>query len=49
VVQVPLTSGTTMYQRLGDWVLALAFSILAGAAIRAALPVRRRVSWWCGR
>jgi apolipoprotein N-acyltransferase len=49
VVEVPLTSGTTMYQRLGDWVLALAFSILAGAAIRAALPVRRRVSWWCGR
>jgi apolipoprotein N-acyltransferase len=49
VVEVPLTSGTTVYQRLGDWVLALAFSILAGAAIRAALPVRRRVSWWCGR
>jgi apolipoprotein N-acyltransferase len=49
VVQVPLTSGTTVYQRLGDWVLALAFSILAGVAARAALSARRRVSWWCGR
>ena len=37
VVEVPLTSGTTVYQRLGDWVLALPFSILASAGIIAAL------------
>ena len=40
VVDVPLASGTTVYQRLGDWVLALAFSILAGAGIRATLRSR---------
>jgi apolipoprotein N-acyltransferase len=37
VVDVPLGSITTVYQRLGDWVLALAFSILAGAGALAAL------------
>ncbi len=37
VVDVPLGSITTAYQRLGDWVLALAFSILAGAGALAAL------------
>ncbi|MGZ4512817.1 MAG: apolipoprotein N-acyltransferase [Mycobacterium sp.] len=37
VVDVPLASVTTVYQRLGDWVLALAFSILAGAGVLAAL------------
>lgn len=37
VVEVPLTSGATAYQRLGDWVLALAFSILASAGIITAL------------
>lgn len=35
VVEVPLDSHTTVFQRFGDWVLALAFFILAGAvAIR---------------
>jgi apolipoprotein N-acyltransferase len=42
VVEVPLSSGTTAYQRLGDWVLALAFSILASAGITAALRGRGR-------
>lgn len=42
VVEVPLTTGTTVYQRVGDWVLALAFSMLAGAGIRAALSARAR-------
>ena len=37
VVDVPLGSVTAIYQRLGDWVLALAFSILAGAGVLAAL------------
>ncbi len=37
VVSVPLGSVTTVYQRLGDWVLALAFSILAGAGVLATL------------
>jgi apolipoprotein N-acyltransferase len=41
VVSVPLGSGTTVYQRLGDWVLALAFSILLGAVLLAILPSRR--------
>ena len=41
VVSVPLGSGTTVYQRLGDWVLALAFSILLGAVVLAILPSRR--------
>jgi apolipoprotein N-acyltransferase len=42
VVRVPLDSVTTIYQRLGDWVLALAFSILAGAGVAATLrPVER--------
>jgi apolipoprotein N-acyltransferase len=37
VVDVPLGSVTTVYQRLGNWVLPLAFSILAGAVALAAL------------
>ena len=41
VVDVPLGSITTGYQRLGDWILALAFSILAAAAIL--VTVRSRV------
>ncbi|WP_198045510.1 apolipoprotein N-acyltransferase [Kitasatospora mediocidica] len=36
-VQVPLVSGTTPYDRAGDWVLALAFSTLAGAVTGATL------------
>ena len=41
VVDVPLESHTTAFQRLGDWVLALAFSILAGAIVVATLQSRR--------
>jgi apolipoprotein N-acyltransferase len=41
VVSVPLGSRTTPYQRLGDWALALAFSILAGACVLATLNGRR--------
>jgi apolipoprotein N-acyltransferase len=41
VVDVPLGSHTTVYSRLGDWVLALAFSILAGAGVVATLRSRR--------
>jgi len=37
VVNVPLGSATTMYQRLGNWVLALAFSLLTGAAVLVTL------------
>lgn len=40
VVRVPLGSVTTVYQRLGDWVLACAFSISALAI--AAVASRRR-------
>ena len=40
VVEVPLGSRTTVYQRLGDWVLVLAFSILAAAAVTATLRSR---------
>ena len=35
VVDVPLGSHATAYQRLGDWVLVLAFSILVGAGVIA--------------
>ncbi|MGH3634632.1 MAG: apolipoprotein N-acyltransferase [Mycobacterium sp.] len=46
VVRVPLGSVTTVYQRLGDWVLACAFSIvvcaLSGPAIVAVVSRRRR-------
>ena len=41
VVDVPLGSHTTVYQRLGDWVLALAFSILAGVCVVATVRFRR--------
>jgi apolipoprotein N-acyltransferase len=37
VVDVPLGAVTTGYQRAGDWVLAMAISILAGAAAAATL------------
>jgi apolipoprotein N-acyltransferase len=37
VVDVPLGSVTTCYQRLWDWVLALVFSILTGAGVLTAL------------
>jgi apolipoprotein N-acyltransferase len=37
VVTVPLSSATTPYQRLGNWVLALGFSVLAGAMALATL------------
>ena len=40
VVEVPLGSRTTVYQRLGDWVLVLAFSILAAATVTATLRSR---------
>ena len=40
VVEVPLGSRTTVYQRLGDWVLVLAFSILAAATLAATLRSR---------
>jgi apolipoprotein N-acyltransferase len=41
VVAVPLESFNTGYQRLGDWVLGMAFSILAGAGVVATLRFRR--------
>lgn len=41
VVNVPLGSHTTAFQRLGNWVLAMAFSILAGAGVVATLRARR--------
>jgi apolipoprotein N-acyltransferase len=41
VVDVPLGSHTTAYQRLGDWVLKLALLILAGASVIAILRSRR--------
>ncbi|MCH9702746.1 MAG: apolipoprotein N-acyltransferase [Actinomycetia bacterium] len=41
VATVPLGSHTTVYQRLGNWVLASTFSILAGAGILATLRSRR--------
>jgi apolipoprotein N-acyltransferase len=41
VVDVPLGSHITAYQRLGDWVLALAFSILASVCVVATMRFRR--------
>ena len=41
VVDLPLGSHTTVFQRIGNWVLALAFSILAGAGVVATLRFRR--------
>jgi len=43
VVDVPLGSRTTVYQRIGDWVLALAFSIVVCAGVLAGLRE------WCAR
>lgn len=43
VVEVPLASQITVYQRLGDWVLGLAFSVAVGAGAVAALRA------WCAR
>ncbi|EUA35847.1 hypothetical protein I553_3567 [Mycobacterium xenopi 4042] len=41
MVDVPLGSRATVYQRLGKWVLALAFSVVGTASILA-LRSRRR-------
>lgn len=41
VVDVPLTSQTTPFQRFGNWVLGSALSILVGAIAVAALRFRR--------
>ena len=41
VVEVPLASRTTAFQRLGNWVVGLAVSILAGACVAAILRSRR--------
>ncbi|MGE2712791.1 apolipoprotein N-acyltransferase [Mycolicibacterium litorale] len=41
VVDVPLTSQTTPFQRFGNWVLGSAVSILTGALVVAALRFRR--------
>ncbi|MDH6117519.1 apolipoprotein N-acyltransferase [Kitasatospora sp. GAS204A] len=41
-VDVPLVSGSTPYQRAGDWMLAVSFSVLAAAGTMAGLPGRRR-------
>jgi apolipoprotein N-acyltransferase len=43
VFDIPLGSHSTVYQRLGDWVIALAFSVVAGAAAVVGLRA------WCGR
>ncbi|WP_231983948.1 apolipoprotein N-acyltransferase [Mycobacterium sp. 852013-51886_SCH5428379] len=40
IVEVPLGSHTTAFQRFGNWVLAMAFSIVAGAMAMAALRIR---------
>ncbi|WNG94307.1 apolipoprotein N-acyltransferase [Mycobacterium sp. ITM-2016-00318] len=44
VVDVPLGSRTTAFQRLGNWVWGLAFSILAGAGIVATMRSGRQTS-----
>ncbi|MEV3900996.1 apolipoprotein N-acyltransferase [Mycobacterium sp. NPDC050551] len=41
VVDVPLDSHTTVFQRFGDWVLALAFCIFACAVVVATMRHRR--------
>ncbi|OBI51018.1 apolipoprotein N-acyltransferase [Mycobacterium kyorinense] len=42
VVTVPLDARDTAYQRLGDWVLVLAFTVLAGTGALAVVRARRR-------
>jgi apolipoprotein N-acyltransferase len=42
VVDVPLASGTTVYQRFGEWVVAVAYAILAAAAVIGALRSHTR-------
>ena len=37
VIDVPLASGTTIYQRFGEWIVAVAFAILAATAVTTAL------------
>ncbi len=49
MVDLPLASGTTVYQRLGDWVLALAFFILIGAGVSAYWRRRRSSRASAGR
>jgi apolipoprotein N-acyltransferase len=57
VVDVPLESHTTAFQRLGNWVLGLAFAILAGAIVVVTLRSRRlhllavgrQITKWYGR
>jgi len=57
VVDVPLESHTTAFQRLGNWVLGLAFAILAGAIVVVTLRSRRlhllavgrQLTKWYGR
>ena len=44
VVTVPLDSHTTVYRRLGDWVLAAAATILAGAGVLSTLRYRGSLS-----
>lgn len=38
VVDVPLGSTTTWYQRLGDWVPVVAFAVLGAAVVRWRRP-----------
>jgi len=42
VVDVPLGSNATPYQRIGDWVLVMAFAVLGGTLCVAVLGRRRR-------
>jgi apolipoprotein N-acyltransferase len=48
VVDVPLTSHTTVYQRLGDWVLVLALLSLAAFAGAMAWCARSARRSWTG-
>ncbi|OBF85022.1 apolipoprotein N-acyltransferase [Mycobacterium sp. 852002-51163_SCH5372311] len=44
VVNVPLGSNATLYQRLGDWVLVTAFAVLGGAFCLAVLGRHRSLA-----